>query len=138
MIPLSGLPQENGLLPSSYGVKVMSGAHSVIPKPTDIGNLIRYRNASTSGFNGAPPMIICLNSPPKACTSCSRIFEQITSSKNGTLSTQLTGGFWICGTIIFLYIFSRIKGTDRIIVGFTSENAFSSIFGDGVRPTNHV
>ena len=72
--------------------------------------------------------------PPRAAVSLSRIFLYIKPRMPGTRSAIRTAGREISGSIIFLYIFSRIRGTVMMRLGRMSANALSSIFGVGIFP----
>ena len=51
-------------------------------------NPIRWKNSSTSGFSGAPPIITSLNSPPNAALNFLRIVPNMVLSITGILNAQ--------------------------------------------------
>ena len=90
-------PQEPALN-SLSGVKLMSGAHSVMPYPMVIGNLMLIRKASVSMFIGAPPTMKMFTSPPNDSIIFLRITERKAVFSSGIFIAMLIGPFSSSGS----------------------------------------
>ena len=71
--------------------------------------------------------------PPKISIAACRANDLILSFTMGTLSNSLPILLSTLGRISFLIIFSTIKGTQEITLGFISAKDCAIIFGDGIR-----
>ena len=76
----------------------MSGAHSVMPYPMVIGNLMLIRKASVSMFIGAPPTMKMFTSPPNDSIIFLRITERKAVFSSGIFIAMLIGPFSSSGS----------------------------------------